>query len=210
MSLTDSIHMLTRPHLATAPDGTLRHAPALLGELRAAVTPGRNSSGGGGAEGAPSPIDLGAVDMLATMTKDAREDYCQISGDAWSGELEALLHRLAEMNLPPEWHNYLERVTVDWVDQITAYLWPVKPRRKLVGKVCPSCGFATYGDERKTTLSLGCWDSEGGMKKTSDWDVECAGCEAYWSGDKIGWLITALDASDTPTKQSVADVEEVA
>lgn len=195
MTLTDNIHRLCRPHL-TNHEGTLRHAPALLAELRAAVTPGNSLSGGGGSDGAPSPINLGAVDMLAKMTHDAKEDYGQITGYPWPGELEALLQTLSAMNLEPEWHNYLERLTLEWVDQITAFLWPVKPRRKLVGKVCPSCGYATYGEERKTCLSLGCWDTDGAMKKTGDWDVECAGCEAYWPGNKIGWLITALDAKE--------------
>ena len=81
-----------------------------------------------------------------------------------------------------------------------------KPRRKLVGKVCPSCGSATYGEERKTCLSLGCWDSEGGMKKIGDWDIECASCEASWSGDQVSWLLRALDTPGIV----VAEVAEVA
>lgn len=203
MTLTDNIHVLTRPHL-TNHNGTLRHAPALLAELRAAVTPGNSLSGGGGSDGAPSPINLGAVDMLNTMTHDARTDYREISGTSFPGELEALLQHLAEMNLTPEWDAYLARVTLEWVGDITAFLWPVKPRRKLVGLACPSCKHATYGDERKTCLSLGCWDSDGNMRKTGDWDVECAGCEAYWNGERMGWLLTALNAGDTPGIQELA------
>lgn len=197
MSLTDNIHQLCRPHLATAPDGSLRHAPALLGELRAAVTPGRNSSGGGGAEGAPIPIDPTVLDMLGDMEKEARKDYAEAVGHVWNGELEALLQSYPDSRISLEWETYLARVTLGWIDAITAYLWPVKPRRKLVGKVCPSCGQSVYGEERKTALSLGCWDSEGGIKKPGEWDVECAGCEAYWPGDKIGWLIVALDTNET-------------
>ena len=190
-NLRDSVHVLTRPHLATAPDGTLRHAPALLAELRAAVTPGNSLSGGGGSDGPPSPINLGAVDMINMMTNEARTDYREISGNSFPGELESLLQHLAEMNLTPEWDAYLARVTSEWVADITAFLWPVKPRRKLVGKVCPSCGFATYGEDRKTCLSLGCWDSEGSMKKTGDWDIECGGCGAEWSGEHVAWLLRA-------------------
>lgn len=202
MSLTDNVHVLTRPHL-TNHNGTLRHAPALLAELRGAVTPG-NSLSGGGASGEPSPINLTAVDDLTAMEKDARTDYREITGSSWAGDLESLLQHFADMRLTPEWHNYLEHLTLEWVDQITAFLWPVKPRRKLVGKVCPACTQAVYGEDRKTCLSLGCWDADGNMRKTGDWDVECSGCEAFWSGDKIGWLITALDASDTPEKEVVA------
>lgn len=200
MSLADSIHQLCRPHL-TNHNGTLRHAPALLAELRAAVTPGRNSSGGGGAEGAPSPINLGALDLLGEIEKEARKDYAEAVGHVWSGELEALLQSYPDAQISAEWEAYLARVTLGWVDQISAQIWPVKPRRKLVGLACPSCKSATYGEERKTCLTLGCWDSDGGLKKTGDWDVECAGCEAFWGADKIGWLLVALNAGDTPTDE---------
>ena len=63
-ALQDSVHRLTREHLATDKNGVLRVTPALLAELRLALTPGRNSSGNGGSEGAPIPIDPTALDML--------------------------------------------------------------------------------------------------------------------------------------------------
>ena len=209
MSLADSIHQLCRPHLTNV-DGVLRHAPALLAELRLAVTPGRNSSGGGGAEGAPSPINLGALDLLGDIEKEARKDYAEATGKPWQGELEALLQSYPDTPISAEWEAYLARVLLGWVDRINTQLWPVKPRRKLVGVRCPGCGFATYGDERTTCLSLGCWDADGNMRKIGEWDVECAGCEAWWGPDRIEWLITALNASDTPTKENVAEVAEVA
>lgn len=202
MTLADSVHRLTREHLTQDKDGNLRAVPALLAELRLAVTPG-NSMSGGGASGAPSPINLGAVDMLAEMTKQARTEYREISGSAWPGELEPLLHHLIGMNLSAEWDAYLARVALEWVDSITAFLWPVKPRRKLVGKVCPSCGWAVYGEERKTCLSLGCWDAEGNMRKIGEWDIECASCEASWAGEQVTWLLRALETKDE-------DQEEVA
>jgi len=196
MSLNDSVHQLTRPHLKTAPDGSLRHAPALLGELRAAVTPGRNSSGGGGAEGAPIPIDPTALDMLGEIEKEARKDYAEASGNVWQGDLDELLQSYPNAQISTEWEAYLARVLLGWIDAITAYLWPVKPRRKLVGKVCPSCGWATYGEERKTCLSLGCWDEQGGMRAIGTWDIACASCEAEWVGDQVTYLLRALDAPD--------------
>jgi hypothetical protein len=195
-ALQDSVHRLTREHLATDKNGILRVTPALLAELRLALTPGRNSSGNGGSEGAPIPIDPTALDMLRDIEEEARKDYAEATGSAWHGELEALLQSYPHAQITAEWETYLARVVLGWVDTITAYLWPVKPRRKLVGKVCPSCGSATYGEERKTCLSLGCWDSEGGMKKIGDWDIECASCEAGWSGEQVGWLLTALDAKE--------------
>ncbi|MDQ5862053.1 MAG: hypothetical protein M3536_07320 [Actinomycetota bacterium] len=197
MSLADSIHQLSREHLRTAPDGKAHKVPALLDELRNAVTPGRNSRGGG-ASGPPIPIDPDALDLLREIETEARRDFLEIVGAYWEGSLEDLLQRFAGMDLTPEWLAYLERVSLEYIDRITAMLWPVKPRRKLVGKVCPSCGWATYGEERKTCLSLGCWDSEGGQLPPGDWHIECASCEASWVGEQITWLLTALD---TPSEE---------
>lgn len=201
MTLNDNVHVLTREHLTQDKNGDLRTIPALLAELRLAVTPGRNSSGGGGAEGAPIPIDPTALDMLGDIEKEARKDYAEATGAAWNGELEALLQSYPNATISAEWETYLARVTLGWVDTITAYLWPVKPRRKLVGKVCPSCGWATYGEERKTCLSLGCWDTEGNMRAIGTWDIECASCEAGWTGGQMIFLLRALD---TPEVEEVA------
>lgn len=197
MTLRDNIHQLTDSHLRTGPDGKAHKVPALLDELRAAVTPGRNSSGGG-ASGPPIPIDPDALDLLAEMEAEAKKDYLDMTGVRWTKSLEALLTWITNLDLTPEWSAYLERVSLEWVDEITAYLWPVKPRRKLVGKVCPSCGWATYGEERKTCLSVGCWDSEGGQLPPGEWDIECASCQAGWAGDQIAWLLTALN---TPSEE---------
>jgi len=205
MTLQDSVHRLTREHLTNDKDGVLRAVPALLAELRLALTPGRNSSGGGGAEGAPIPIDPTALDMLRAIEKEARKDYAEATGNVWNGELEALLQSYPHAQISAEWEAYLARVALGWVDAITAYLWPVKPRRKLVGKVCPSCGWATYGEERKTCLSLGCWDDEGNMRAIGTWDIECASCEAGWAGDQVAWLLRALDTPEV----IVAEVVEV-
>lgn len=197
MTLKDHVHQLTRDHLKTGPDGKAHKVPALLDELRAAVTPG-NSMSGGGASGAPSPINVSALDLLGEIEGESRRDYYEITDTGWQSTLEELLQHYSGMDMTPEWSAYLERVTLEYVDKINTLLWPVKPRRKLVGKVCPSCGWATYGEERKTCLSLGCWDDAGNMRAIGTWDVECASCEAGWSGDQVGWLLRALD---TPSEE---------
>lgn len=193
MSLRDSVFQLCSEHSKFGPDGKAHKVPALLDELRAAVTPG-NSMSGGGASGAPSPINVSALDLLGEIESESRRDYYEITDTGWQSTLEELLQHYAEVALTPEWCAYLERVTLEYVDKINALLWPIKPRRKLVGKVCPSCGWATYGEERKTCLSLGCWDDTGNMRAIGTWDVECASCEAAWSGDQVSWLLKALDA----------------
>lgn len=208
MSLKDNAHQLVREHLKMDRDGKAHKVPALLEELRRAVTPGRNSSGGG-ASGPPIPIDPDALDLLGEIEGEARRNHYEITDAGWQSTLEELLQAFAGMDLSPEWDAYLTHVTLGWIDRINAMLWPSKPRRKLVGKVCPSCGWATYGEDRKTCLSLGCWDSEGGVLPPGEWDIECASCEAGWVGDQITWLIRALDTPDALTVSDVAEVAEV-
>jgi len=201
MGLQDSVHQLCREHLRTGPDGKAHKVPALLDELRAAVTPG-NSMSGGGAIGPPIPINPDALDLLRKIEQTAKTDYYEMTGVQWTKDLDRLLPWIASLDLKPEWSAYLERVSLEWIDDITALIWPVKPRRKLVGKVCPSCGWATYGEERKTCLSLGCWDDAGNMRAIGTWDVECAYCEASWSGDQVSWLLRALDTPETALTQA--------
>lgn len=200
MTLEDSIHQLAREHLRTGPDGKAHKVPALLDELRKAVTPGRNSSGGG-ASGPPIPIDPDALDLLAEIDRAAKTDYYEMTGVRWAKDVDALLPWVAGLDLTPEWRAYLERVTLEWIDRINALLWPVKPRRKLTGKTCPSCGQTYHGEERKVTLSLGCWDDDGNLARIGDWDIACAGCDAQWTGDQVSWLLTALDTPVTVVAQ---------
>jgi hypothetical protein len=201
MTLQDSIHQLCREHLRTGPDGKAHKVPALLDELRAAVTPG-NSMSGGGASGPPIPINADALDLLHEIETAAKSDYYEMTGVQWTKDLARLLPWIVSLDLTDEWRAYLERVTLEWVDAINAFLWPVKPRRKLTGKTCPSCGLALHGEERKVTLSLGCWDSEGNLAKIGDWDIECAGCAAGWSGDQVSWLLKALDTPNVELTQT--------
>lgn len=196
MTLADQIHQLAREHLRTGPDGKAHKVPALLAELRNAVTPG-NSMSGGGASGPPIPINAEALDLLRKIEADARKDYYDMTGVQWAKDLDRLLPWIAGLDLTPEWAAYLERVTLEWITDITAMLWPVKPRRKLTGKKCPACGQSNYGEDRKVALSLGCWDVDGNLAKIGDWDIACAGCEAQWSGDEVSWLLRALDTPDT-------------
>lgn len=205
MSFSDNAHQLAREHLRTGPDGKPHKVPALLDELRNAVTPGRNSSGGGAA-GPPIPIDPDALDLLNEIEAQAKTDYHEMTGVRWTKGVDSLLLWVTGLDLTPEWDSYLDRVTMEWLDSINALLWPVKPRRKLTGKTCPSCGQATYGEERKVALSLGCWDAEGGMRPIGLWDIACAGCEAAWVGEQVAWLLKALDAPDAVIVADVAGV----
>jgi len=206
MGLTDNVHRLTREHLTRDKDGNLRSVPALLDDLRRAVTPGHAGGAGGSAGGPPIPINPNALDLLAEIEGEARRDYYEVTGTGWQSTLEELLKVFAARNLSPEWDTYLTHVSLAWIDKITALIWPEKPRRKLVGKICPACGQSVYGDERKTCLSLGCWDDEGNMRAIGTWDIECASCEAAWAGEQVAYLLRALD---TPGAVIVSEVAQV-
>lgn len=192
MTLKDHVHQLCREHLKTGPDGKAHKVPALLDELRNAVTPG-NSMSGGGASGPPIPINAEALDLLREIEAAAKADYYEMTGVQWIKSVGEMLPWVANLDLTSEWRAYLEHVTSDWIDRISAMLWPVKPRRKLTGKTCPSCGLSLHGEERKVALSLGCWDEDGNLAKIGDWDIACAGCGAVWAGDQVSWLLRALD-----------------
>lgn len=193
MTLADNVHQLVNEHLKMGPDGKAHMVPSLLSELREAVTPGHAGSAGGSEGGPPIPINPNAVDLLAKMRKGAKDDYWEMLAVNWPGTLDGLLIVIAQTVPTPEWRVYFEHVTLDWIDEITKMLWPVKPRRKLFGKTCPSCNQALHGDDRAVCLSLGCWDDNGELTKIGDWDIQCAACEATWAGEEVTWLLRAID-----------------
>lgn len=195
MSLSDNVHQLVSQHMKMGPDGKAHMVPSLLSELREAVTPGHAGSAGGSEGGPPIPINPNAVDLLAKIERGAKEDYWEMIAAAWPGTLDGLLAAIATQ-AAGEWEAYFDHVTQGWLDEITTMLWPVKPRRKLFGKTCPSCSQALHGDDRAVCLSLGCWDEAGELAKIGDWDISCASCEASWAGDEVAWLLRALDTPE--------------
>ena len=123
MSLRDNVFQLCSPHLKTGPDNKPHKVPALLDELRAAVTPGHAGSAGGSVGGPPIPINPNALDLLSEIETDARTDYAEMTGERWPGDLIGLLRAVAILDLTPEWSGYLEHVSQDWIDKINAMLW---------------------------------------------------------------------------------------
>lgn len=203
MTLQDHIHQLTRPHLKIGPNGNLHQVPALLAELRIAVTPGHAGSAGGKDGGQPIPINPNALDLIGAIEREARTDYAEAIGAPWSGPLESLLQSYLSANISAEWEAYLGRVTLEWVTTITAMLWPTRPRRKLTGKACPSCGQAYHGDDRAVCLSVGCWDDSGEMAKPGEWDISCEGCGAEWRDEEVKWLLAALATPEAEAASAV-------
>ncbi len=195
MTLRDNVHRLVNEHLKLGPTGKPHMVSALLAELRDAVTPG-NSGAGDGAGGLPIPINPDAVEMLARVERELKSEYWEMLAIVWPASLEELLLQLPSGAPDAAWEAYLDHVTLDWVDKITTFLWPVKPRRKLFGKTCPSCSQAVHGEDRAVCLTLGCWDTEGELAKIGDWNIRCEACEAAWSGNEVAWLLRAFDTPE--------------
>lgn len=196
MSLSGNVHQLTRPHLKTGPGGKQYMIPALLDELRGAVTPGDNGSSGG-KTGPPIPISIGAIELQIRIENEVRVDYNEMMGASWRGDLTGLLQHIATIDLAEEWRAYLERVTLEYVDRITAFIWPTKPRRKLTGIECPACMQTKYGEHNKVCLSVGCWDENGAMLLIGDWTIQCDGCDASWAGPQVSGMLARFNTPQT-------------
>lgn len=193
-TLTQNVHELTRPHLPAGATLNTEPVPALLDQLRKAVhaeATGRQSTS---TDGTPLPLSAGAIDLQQEITKQAAIDLAEMRGMriAKPCRLEDIIQGLAPA-VDPDWHAYLERVTLEWVDGINNLVNPKKPRRK-IHQPCPSCGVMFVGEERAPALTMNCWDAEEKMMHPSKWDAECAGCGATWVGDELEWLSLSIAA----------------
>lgn len=200
MTLRGNIQELTETHLKMGPAGKPVQAPSLLSELRAAVKPGSDGGSGGASSSAPIPINPDAVDLLREISEGAATDLWEMRGFAISKpcSIEQVIRGL-DPAIDFDWHAYLERVTLEWVDAINGMLRPTKPRRKL-GVECPSCGQRFHGVERAVCLTADCWGPNEEILHPAAWHVQCEGCGAEWVGDDLKWLIAALN---TPSREVV-------
>ena len=167
---------------------------ALFVELDAAVKPG-NDGGNGGKSGPPIPINPSAIDLMVAIKRDAHADHYEMRGFRFKGTVTELLDSylvpvFADLN--DEWTEYLEHVTMDWVDRIDALVRPRKPRRKLAVP-CPHCGETFHGDEREVCLTANCWGADETMLPQHQWDVRCGLCGNEWVGhDAMVWFLKAM------------------
>ena len=195
MSLSGNIHRLTSTHLTTGTDGKPVKMPALLMELEAAVKPGNDGSGNG-STGKPIPINAGAVDLAQAIRKDAQTDHVELRGFRHPGTITELLQSYLVpifTDIDNEWAEYLEHVTLDWVDRIDNLVRPRKPRRKL-GVACPHCEQKFHGEEREPALTVNCWGKDETMLPQGQWDAKCSACGAEWIGhDAMVWFLSSIN-----------------
>ena len=183
-----NINRLTRDHLTSGSDGRPIRVPSLLDQLNAAVTV-QTARNGSGSDGKPIPIGTGALSLRQDIEREARTHQHSISGSD-IGTLVGILQGWA--TLTGEWAEFLEHVTLDWADQISALVAPTKPPRRL-HRPCPSCGVLYGGDNMKAGLLIHCWDDEGGMLHVGEWTAECIHCGAAWGNQEMNWLTRAVN-----------------
>lgn len=189
MTLRDNIHQLTSEHLTLADRKPVK-VPALLDQLEGAVTEKRAGAAGG--NGTPIPVSADALALLQDIDREARDHQYEMVAHESRCSLRTLLGMWANGAVTtPEWEAFLEHVTLDWCDRISAMLSTAKPPRK-IHRPCPACGVLYGGEERKPGLHLHCWDEDGGLAKPGDWRCECVHCGAAWDGDELGWLSRAV------------------
>jgi hypothetical protein len=194
MSLRDSVHVLTRPHLKTNDDGALVHAPALLAELRAACTSNQGAQGGGTGGGGMVVNSL-AVKIETDIKNEALNEHFEMTGKEYQGRIVDLIQSWSDLG--GEWEPYLAKITLEWIDAIRAMLEAKRPPWR-PSMPCPSCSQRFYGAEREPCIAVYYWDDEAeAIAPPSVWIAKCDGCGAEWNGDNLKWLRTA---SDTPEK----------
>lgn len=189
MTLPDNIFRLTAEHLTMA-DGKPESVPSLLDQLDVATTDKNGRTGGGG--GKSLPISDAAYSLRQDIDWAARDEQYQRTGSD-VGTLVAIIQSWAsEQN--PEMINYLEHVTLDWVDQIGAILNPVKPPWR-PAVPCPACGIIYDREGNGPGMRVHCWGEDEAMLPPGQWTAECIHCDSAWTSENMPWLARVLDVA---------------
>lgn len=187
MTLASHINDLTRPHIPPGSIGGER-VPPLLDQLAAAVHPSQAGGASGGSK-LRIPIDSHAMSIWQDIDHEARRYQQGMTGDT-SGTLAGIIQSwetLADLD------QFLERVTLGWCDRIRELLEPRKPYRP--NAPCPHCGEKFVGEERAQALAVYWRDADGNPAHPSEWTMECAACQAAWSGDDLGVIAYSMSGS---------------
>ena len=195
MTLADNIHRLTAEHMTMSDTGEFVKAPPLLAQLRAACTSDFAVSRGGGG-GAGMMLNSKAEKVEREIREAALYEHFEMAGTEYRGSFVAMIRTWPLINID-EYQDYLEHVTLDWIDWITTLLEAKRPPWR-PHMPCPACGQRFYGPEREPCLAVHFWDHDAeAVAPPAQWIAKCDGCGAEWNGDNLKWLRAA---SDTPEK----------
>lgn len=193
MTLRSLAQELTEPHL-TMIGGRIGKVPALLTELREAVS-GSTHEGGSSGSKLRILVNADALDLIKQLKDEAQSSYTDRFGQE-APSLEQCITSIGTTPHADEWERYFTNQLQSFKTRIEAILRPKKMRR-LDGQTCPACGQTTYGEDRRTCLYVDCWgDDDETLRPHQEWTVHCKGCETQWTGvEELKWVLVALSAS---------------
>jgi len=188
---------LTAEHMTMTDIGEYAKAPPLLAQLRAACTSalavGRGSGGG------DMVVNSKAVKLENEIREAALYEHFEMAGAEYRGSFTSLIRTWPLIDIE-EYQDYLEHVTMDWVDKIRALLEAKRPPWR-PSLPCPACSQRFYGPEREPCLAVHYWDHDAEtIAPPANWTAACDGCGAEWNGDNLKWLRVA---NDTPSRDIV-------
>jgi hypothetical protein len=198
VTIADGIHQLTAEHMTISKTGEFVKAAPLLAQLRAAS--GSNlGAQGGGSGGGGLVVNSKAVKIENGIKEQALNEHFEMTGKEYRGPLVDLIRSWAA--LEGEWAAYIERVLLEWIDDIRDMLAARRPPWR-PSLPCPACGQRFYGVERDPCLAVHFWDDEAeAVAPLSKWIAKCDGCGAEWNGDNLKWLRAASDTTDKVVAQ---------
>lgn len=192
MNLRSLAQELCEPHLKSI-GGRIGKVPALIDELASAIYGSTDTGTGGSTSKARILVDASALDLLNNITNQVRYAYNN-RYDQTAPTLETCINTIGKDEHPDNWEQWFIGIFESIKHQIETYLRPKKLRR-LDGVTCPSCGQATYSEDRLTALYVDCWADNENLKPHQEWTVECKACETHWTGtNEIKWVLVALTA----------------
>lgn len=193
MTLRSLAQELCEPHMKMI-GGRIGRVPGLLTELRDAVS-GTTHEGGGNGSKQRILVNADALDLIRDLTTEAQRTYT-LRFETEAPSVEQCITTVGATPHDNEWEHYFTNQYQTFKTRIETILRPKKLRR-LDGTPCPSCGQATYGEERKTCLYVDCWADNENLRPHQEWSVECKACETHWTGiNEIKWVLVALTANN--------------
>jgi hypothetical protein len=138
-------------------------------------------------------VNSTAVRIENGIKEQALNEHYEMTGKEYRGKLVDLVKSWAALD--GEWGAYIERVLLEWIDDIRAMLESKRPPWR-PSLPCPACSQRFYGPEREPCLAVHYWDDDAeAIAPPAMWIAKCDGCGAEWNGDNLKWLRAA---SDTP------------
>lgn len=186
MSLAGNIHQLTENYLTMA-SGKAVKMPSLLEQLDIAMTDKNGRTGGGG--GVALPISDAAVSLRQDIEWQVRNEQYQRTGSDVGAIVDILKSWVHEAD--EQMAYYLEHITLDWCDQITAMVNPVKPPWR-PAIPCPACGVLYDRNGNGPGMRVHCWGDDEDLLHPGEWTAECIHCGAKWEGENMPWLSHAI------------------